>query len=224
MPDVYVTTRDLRSHFDVFDIDEIMCITEMLIDEMDEWLEHNFHITDARKYYEYVLGAAVYDRLLHSAAPLEDYRLNEQPSLNGIPFKIDYHRSNECTITLRCKGDALDMPYRGNYKSFDIKQTLNGFYGIKAFDNVTPTKVIFNGPATIVFWSDKTKTIVKRADNELDDKEKALAMCLLKKNEKLFKFCRKEAAKQEDKECETLHDAIERIFNALTVKEEKDGK
>lgn len=41
-------------------------------------------------------------------------------------------------------------------------------------------KVIFNNPATIVFWSDGTKTVVK-AKNEPFDKEKGLAMAIAKK-------------------------------------------
>ena len=40
--------------------------------------------------------------------------------------------------------------------------------------------VIFNNPATIVFWSDGTKTVVK-ADNEPYDPEKGLAMAIAKK-------------------------------------------
>jgi hypothetical protein len=40
--------------------------------------------------------------------------------------------------------------------------------------------VIFNAPATIVFWSDGTKTVVK-ATNELFDREKGLAMAIAKK-------------------------------------------
>lgn len=42
-------------------------------------------------------------------------------------------------------------------------------------------KVIFNDPATIVFWSDGTKTVVKRASNEPWDPEKGLAMAIVKK-------------------------------------------
>lgn len=40
--------------------------------------------------------------------------------------------------------------------------------------------VIFNEPATIVFWSDGTKTIVK-SQEEPFDKEKGLAMAMIKK-------------------------------------------
>lgn len=41
-------------------------------------------------------------------------------------------------------------------------------------------KVIFNNPATIVFWADGTKTVVK-AKNEDFDPEKGLAMAIAKK-------------------------------------------
>lgn len=42
-------------------------------------------------------------------------------------------------------------------------------------------KVIFNDPATIVIWSDGTKTIVKAGKDEYFDKEKGLAMAISKK-------------------------------------------
>lgn len=41
--------------------------------------------------------------------------------------------------------------------------------------------VIFNDPATIVFWSDGTKTVVKCQDGDVFDKEKGLAMAISKK-------------------------------------------
>lgn len=41
--------------------------------------------------------------------------------------------------------------------------------------------VIFNDPATIVIWSDNTKTIVKCQEGDTYDKELGLAMCIAKK-------------------------------------------
>lgn len=41
--------------------------------------------------------------------------------------------------------------------------------------------VIFNDPATIVFWSDNTKTVVKTQDGESYDPEKGMAMAFCKK-------------------------------------------
>ena len=42
-------------------------------------------------------------------------------------------------------------------------------------------KVLFNDPATIVFWKDDTKTVVKAQNNEKYDPEKGLAMAMCKK-------------------------------------------
>lgn len=42
-------------------------------------------------------------------------------------------------------------------------------------------KVIFNNPATIVFWADNTKTVVKKSEKDVWDPEKGLAMAIVKK-------------------------------------------
>lgn len=42
-------------------------------------------------------------------------------------------------------------------------------------------KVIFNDPATIVIWSDNTKTVVKCQPGDTYDAEKGLALCISKK-------------------------------------------
>lgn len=41
-------------------------------------------------------------------------------------------------------------------------------------------KVVFNNPATIVFWATGEKTVVKCQDSESFDKEKGLALCVMK--------------------------------------------
>lgn len=41
--------------------------------------------------------------------------------------------------------------------------------------------VIFNNPATIVFWTDGSKTVVKAQDGDIFDPEKGLAMAISKK-------------------------------------------
>lgn len=42
-------------------------------------------------------------------------------------------------------------------------------------------KVVFNEPATIVIWKDKTKTVVKCQEGDEFDPEKGLAMAIAKK-------------------------------------------
>ena len=54
---------------------------------------------------------------------------------------------------------------------------------IMRFDSCKPTikNVIFNDPATIVMWSDGTKTVVKCGENDIFDPEKGVAMACMKK-------------------------------------------
>lgn len=90
------------------------------------------------------------------------------------------------------------------------------------------TKVIFNNPATIVFWSDGKKTVVKCAGDEAFDEEKGLAMAISKRvlgnngnyyNE--FKKWLPEIEVCEDKgvsmveACRKAHDAVERFNKAM---------
>ena len=41
-----------------------------------------------------------------------------------------------------------------------------------------PDRIIYNGPATIVFWDDGTKTVVKRAKKDKDNKYNAFCAAL----------------------------------------------
>lgn len=52
---------------------------------------------------------------------------------------------------------------------------------LSSYHQVEIVKVIFNDPATIVFWSDGKKTVVKCADNETFDEEKGLAIAISKR-------------------------------------------
>lgn len=62
----------------------------------------------------------------------------------------------------------------------DFKYSINSVFGISSRRVPDIKKVIFNNPATIVIWSDNSKTIVK-ADKEDFDPEKGLAMAITKK-------------------------------------------
>jgi len=48
-------------------------------------------------------------------------------------------------------------------------------------DKFTPAKIIYNGVATVVFWEDGTKTVVKRSEGTKDDKYNAFCAALAKK-------------------------------------------
>ena len=82
--------------------------------------------------------------------------------------------------------DWTQTPFE--YPEVQVNVTLSPDHLIGVYDprshnilnNLTITNVIYNPPATIVFWSDKTKTVVK-ADSEEYDPEKGLAMAISRK-------------------------------------------
>ena len=64
------------------------------------------------------------------------------------------------------------------------KCLINSIYGAASMNNnsyVFLMRVIYNDPATIAFWSDGTKTIVKAQPGDIFDPEKGLAMVIAKK-------------------------------------------
>ena len=64
------------------------------------------------------------------------------------------------------------------------KCLINSIYGAESMNNIMSVfmiKVIYNDPATIAFWSDGTKTIVKAQPGDIFDPEKGLAMVIAKK-------------------------------------------
>lgn len=69
------------------------------------------------------------------------------------------------------------------FSRVDAKALLNSIYGMTSMSTNTVflKKVIYNDPATIAFWSDGTKTIVKAQPGDIFDPEKGLAMAIAKK-------------------------------------------
>ena len=84
-------------------------------------------------------------------------------------------------------------------------------------------KVIFNNPATIVLWSDGTKTVVKCQEGDVYDPEKGLAMAISKKalgnkgnfNEVFKKWLPKETALE--KALANLRQTVKKCMSSLTL-------
>lgn len=75
-------------------------------------------------------------------------------------------------------------PYDSMHKRFEdyTKYIREGTCSLTKLGRVCDIKkVIFNDPATIVFWSDGTKTVVKCGENDEYDPEKGLAMAIAKR-------------------------------------------
>lgn len=124
---------------------------------------------------------------------------------NGETRKYTYYSflsksDGALQIVMPCKYDQTSKTYylktvhqKDNTKDI-LKRALNSVYGINqiwykpgllegcnsyVYDGPKIKKVIHSGPATIIFWNDGTKTVVK-AQEEVDD-EKGILYAALKK-------------------------------------------
>lgn len=102
------------------------------------------------------------------------------------------------------QGSMLDV-------SFNVRKEYNKMFKIDLVK-----KVIFNPPATIVYWCDGTKTVVKAQNGEMFDKEKGFAMSCAKKffgnKGNYYKEFRKHGA---DNHCYSVHIDLVRTGEAI---------
>ena len=90
---------------------------------------------------------------------------NVELALDSLDEMTDYKKY--------CTNDIISTKYLINSSSRKPAEATMIIPSIK--------NVIFNPPATIVFWNDGTKTVVKCQNDEVFDAEKGLAMAISKK-------------------------------------------
>lgn len=93
-----------------------------------------------------------------------------------------------------------------------ITGSTNGLFTIE--------KVIFNDPATIVFWADGTKTVVKCGEDDIYDYQTGLLMCIAKKafgNKGKFNDILREWLPEEVNAVEKATNAFESFAKLLTA-------
>lgn len=108
--------------------------------------------------------------------------ISDNGRFTSVQFPSVYNPHNNSDIFV-IKTDALERIVssadeycklvRSLGYSTESKQRLTGLPAI--------TKVLYNDPATIIFWNDGTKTIVKCGEHDEFDPEKGLAMAITKK-------------------------------------------
>ena len=137
--------------------------------------------------YEWVIGSDVWNKIIKSDS-IKTNVVNCIDSLNYKIFDIEVTISTKelNTITLRKKDINLRKKTEGrNEMPVKRKSTSSCVYyaatTAKSVSEPSIKKVIFNYPATIVLWSDGSKTVVKCQDGDIYDPEKGLAMAISKK-------------------------------------------
>lgn len=105
-------------------------------------------------------------------------RLLELPWVHRVTH-IDFNtRTLRLTIIIEIDTFAFErrnnMPPRTDYSGYFATAFFTG-------PSIRIKRVIFNGPATIIFWADGTKTVVKCMEDEEFDPEKGVAMAICKR-------------------------------------------
>ena len=153
----------------------------------------------------------------------------EQMNFNDAKILIDGHTYNPNSIELDSDYESTRIRVEAFLNPFNRTTATNATCACRTHKTPTIKNVIFNPPATIVFWSDKTKTIVK-CDYEYEayDPEKGIAMAIAKKlmgdNKghyyELFKHWREKWEKQnevlEDVKIDIPKTPIEKLAESLT--------
>ena len=149
---------------------------------------------------------------------------------------------NDC-ITYYFNGSAMSFSCDDQEAAYALIRRIHNLANKKTKDSAISANnlyntfevkdILVNGPATIVFWADGTKTVVKYDSEDLYDSEKAVAMCFMKKAlgsrsmHKLFDLAKDRKTEyynqftrlnlKEMSYC--LHDAISTIPNQNTDKQ-----
>ena len=140
------------------------------------------------------------------------YKICEICEKMGFDFERDIERNkngvtiNGIYVLFTYDSDSIDEPLLFEIKLVYKKPILHHIYAnnylafspeMMTSNNIPEVKkVIFNDPATIVYWKDGTKTVVKCQKGDDFDQEKGFAMAFLKKcwgntgnfNDKLIKI------------------------------------
>ena len=75
----------------------------------------------------------------------------------------------------------LDIEFHADEFRFPMRNPFMPVTNTVRNEQVRLDRVVYNDPATIVFWSDGTKTVVKCSPKDTYDPEKGLLLCIAKK-------------------------------------------
>lgn len=147
----------------------------------------NSCVNDFNNKFNEKKGTAEMNKNIMNLAAAKEAYLNCDGTI--IPIKIDQIDWYVDDIKMVCTlPSVIETPYH-EYCRKDTNMTnainamLNGSNSPvrRKNDPIGIKNVIFNPPATIVFWTDNTKTVVKAGEYDIYDPEKGIAMAITKK-------------------------------------------
>lgn len=157
----------------------------MRMDEMNRLFEERgFTVTRnwSRDGYHFIIGKGGHQ---YSSVYVYPSRLNgREASQHQREFVDDMIKRFEDRFKIHLPDKFTLSSAISAYVDTDIAATLNAYQIYKERREkymYTIKNVIFNDPATIVFWADGSKTVVKAQDGDIFDPEKGLTMAITKK-------------------------------------------
>lgn len=165
--------------FGVFDYDtqlrvaEVIAVEKFAFESDSSLLVIDYVNSDSRRYTDIEEALSFIESILIVASDRKKANKNEgewQP-WKSIPIKADKITTN----TIGNINKVYLVTGRHNGKTLFYKNLLKNLFGFEIKD------VIFNNPATVVFWEDGEKTVVQCQNGEEFDPEKGLAMAISKK-------------------------------------------
>ena len=75
----------------------------------------------------------------------------------------------------------VEIPEETSFNSICRTYSTGGVREFREIPKLENIQIKFYGKTTVVFWGDKSKTVVRQNDEDSYDKEKAIAMCFMKK-------------------------------------------
>lgn len=159
---------------------------EMRMDEMNRLFEERgFTVTRnwCRDGYHFIIGKGghqyssvyVYPSGLNVREASQHQREFVDDMIKRFEDRFKIHLPDKFTLNAY-------QPENGPLQVLNSKFLIGNIYKERREKSMYSIKnVIFNNPATIVFWTDGTKTVVKTQGDDIFDPEKGLAMAISKK-------------------------------------------
>ena len=168
---------------------------QMVFDSLVEEIKLRLWGCFMDKQATFVLNREMY-RLFYSVAPMikgpywDGIYIKEDLTPEYLPWNKNEDRKGRILLEYR---EPVYIPFElterrntmppkyGNTAAFYFDEFigLDRGHGVQRVPHID--HVIFNGPATIVFWKDGTKTVVKLNEEYVDDRRKAILYAFIRK-------------------------------------------
>lgn len=143
-------------------------------------------VTKHRNFNEMMKGIAMkyglnIDIRLDVPIDFSELTIRAPKAYGAYTFRIDWSEYSSMTeAAVHIWAEWFEMNNPRDYTRL-FKPCTDGTEKIAQGRPIEIKNVIFNDPATIVFWGDGTKTVVKCGEDDIFDPEKGLAMAISKK-------------------------------------------